>query len=230
MAEHIAQALTAMTGIPVSADATPQRALTQLPALLAGRVKGQPEAISRVAAAAQAAFAGLYDPQRPRAVMLFIGPTGVGKTELAATLAEVLFGTGQFLRLDMAEFGEAHTDARLIGSPPGYVGHEHGGELTDWLREHPHSLVLLDEVDKAHARIMDLLLGLLDAGRLTDGRGREVSGRDAIFILTANFPLHLASLSRPLGFVSSGHNSPKRSTDPHPTGGVHTRRICQPYR
>lgn len=205
--EHIAKALTTMTGIPVSADATPQQALTQLPALLEGRVKGQPEAISRVAAAAQAAFAGLYDPQRPRAVMLFIGPTGVGKTELAATLADILFGTGQFLRLDMGEFGEAHTDARLIGSPPGYVGHEHGGELTDWLREHPHSLVLLDEVDKAHARIMDLLLGLLDAGRLTDGRGREVSGRDAIFILTANFPLRLASLSRPLGFVSSGRNS-----------------------
>lgn len=202
--DHIAQAITSMTGIPVSAEQASQNAVLDLLRTLEARVKGQTVALQRVTTTVQSGFAGLHDPDRPRAIMLFLGPTGVGKTETARTVADALFGQERFLQIDLTEFSEAHSKARLIGSPPGYVGHETGGQLTSWLQNHPHSLVLLDEVDKAHRDVLDLLLQLFSSGRITDGRSRVVSGREAIFIMTANPPVREGLTSGPLGFNLRG--------------------------
>jgi ATP-dependent Clp protease ATP-binding subunit ClpA len=144
------------------------------------------------------ARAGLANPRRPLGVFLFAGPTGVGKTELALALAEALFDDEKaILRLDMSEYLEKHQVARLIGSPPGYVGYEEEGQLTDWLRRHPYTIVLLDEIEKAHADVQHLFLQLFDAGRLTDGRGRLADGRNAIFIMTTNLGAREA-----MGFIT----------------------------
>jgi ATP-dependent Clp protease ATP-binding subunit ClpB len=151
------------------------------------RVVGQDEAIEAVANAVRAARAGLQDPNRPLGSFLFLGPTGVGKTELARALAEFLFDDERaMIRIDMSEYQERHTVSRLVGAPPGYVGFEEGGQLTEAVRRRPYSVVLLDEIEKAHTDVFNVLLQLLDDGRLTDGQGRTVDFRNTIVIMTSN--------------------------------------------
>jgi ATP-dependent Clp protease ATP-binding subunit ClpB len=151
------------------------------------RVVGQDEAVRAVSNAVRRARAGLQDPNRPLGSFIFLGPTGVGKTELARSLAEFLFDDEQaMVRIDMGEYQEKHTVSRLIGAPPGYVGYEEGGQLTEAVRRRPYSVVLLDEIEKAHPEVFNVLLQLLDDGRLTDGQGRTVSFRNVVVIMTSN--------------------------------------------
>jgi ATP-dependent Clp protease ATP-binding subunit ClpB len=151
------------------------------------RVVGQEEAVEAVANALRRARTGLQDPNRPIGSFVFLGPTGVGKTELARALAEFMFDDERALvRLDMPEYQERHTVARLVGAPPGYVGYEEGGQLTEAVRRRPYSVVLLDEIEKAHAEVFDVLLQILDDGRLTDGQGRTVDFRNTVIIMTSN--------------------------------------------
>src|SRR5471032_3389656 len=154
---------------------------------LARRVVGQEEAVHIVANAIRRSRAGLADPRRPNGSFLFLGPTGVGKTELCKALAEFLFDTeDSMVRIDMSEFMEKHSVARLIGAPPGYVGYEEGGVLTEAVRRRPYAVILLDEIEKAHPDVFDVLLQVLDDGRLTDGQGRTVDFRNTVIILTSN--------------------------------------------
>jgi ATP-dependent Clp protease ATP-binding subunit ClpB len=151
------------------------------------RVVGQDEAVEAVANALRRARTGLQDPNRPIGSFVFLGPTGVGKTELAKALAEFMFDDERaMVRLDMSEYQERHTVARLIGAPPGYVGYEEGGQLTEAVRRRPYSVVLLDEIEKAHNEVFDVLLQILDDGRLTDGQGRTVDFRNTVLIMTSN--------------------------------------------
>src|SRR5947209_1880699 len=151
------------------------------------RVVGQAEAVAAVANAIRRARAGLSDPNRPIGSFIFLGPTGVGKTELARALAEFLFDDERaMIRIDMSEYQERHTVSRLIGAPPGYVGYEEGGQLTEAVRRRPYSVVLLDEVEKAHQDAFNVLLQLLDDGRLTDGQGRTVDFRNTVVVMTSN--------------------------------------------
>jgi len=154
---------------------------------LGRRVKGQPEAISAVAEAVRLARAGLKKPGQPVGVFLFVGPSGTGKTELAKALAENLFhDERRLIRFDMSEFMEEHSVAKLIGSPPGYVGHNDGGQLSDAIRTHPYSVVLFDEIEKAHPKVLDLFLQIFDEGMLTDAQGRKCDFRESVIILTSN--------------------------------------------
>jgi ATP-dependent Clp protease ATP-binding subunit ClpB len=154
---------------------------------LGKRVIGQDEAVRAVSDAVRRTRAGIADPDRPTGSFLFLGPTGVGKTELAKALAEFLFDDERaMIRIDMSEYSEKHSVARLVGAPPGYVGYEEGGQLTEAVRRRPYSLVLLDEVEKAHPEVFDILLQVLDDGRLTDGQGRTVDFRNTILVLTSN--------------------------------------------
>ena len=154
---------------------------------LGRRLIGQREAVGAVSDAVRRARAGISDPDRPTGSFLFLGPTGVGKTELAKALADFLFDDERaMVRIDMSEYGEKHSVARLVGAPPGYVGYEEGGQLTEAVRRRPYSVVLLDEVEKAHPEVFDVLLQVLDDGRLTDGQGRTVDFRNTILILTSN--------------------------------------------
>jgi ATP-dependent Clp protease ATP-binding subunit ClpB len=151
------------------------------------RVIGQDEAVSAVANALRRARTGLQDPNRPIGSFVFLGPTGVGKTELARALAEFMFDDERaMVRLDMSEYQERHTVSRLVGAPPGYVGYDEGGQLTEAVRRRPYCVVLLDEIEKAHAEVFDVLLQVLDDGRLTDGQGRTVDFRNAVLIMTSN--------------------------------------------
>jgi ATP-dependent Clp protease ATP-binding subunit ClpB len=151
------------------------------------RVVGQDEAVEAVANALRRARTGLQDPNRPIGSFVFLGPTGVGKTELARALAEFMFDDEHaMVRLDMSEYQERHTVARLIGAPPGYVGYDEGGQLTEAVRRRPYSVILLDEIEKAHAEVFDVLLQVLDDGRLTDGQGRTVDFRNTVLIMTSN--------------------------------------------
>jgi ATP-dependent Clp protease ATP-binding subunit ClpB len=151
------------------------------------RVVGQAEAVEAVANALRRARTGLQDPNRPIGSFVFLGPTGVGKTELARALAEFMFDDDRaMVRLDMSEYQERHTVARLVGAPPGYVGYEEGGQLTEAVRRRPYSVVLLDEIEKAHPEVFDVLLQILDDGRLTDGQGRTVDFRNTVIIMTSN--------------------------------------------
>jgi ATP-dependent Clp protease ATP-binding subunit ClpB len=161
--------------------------LLHLEAELGRRVIGQRRAVASVADAVRRARAGVSDPDRPTGSCLFLGPTGVGKTELAKALADVLFDDPHaMVRIDMSEYGEKHSVARLLGAPPGYIGYEQGGQLTEAVRRRPYSVILLDEVEKAHPEVFDVLLQVLDDGRLTDGQGRTVDFRNVILVLTSN--------------------------------------------
>jgi len=188
----IAQVLSEKLGVPLEVitghlEGMSQSRLLEMEAFLKQRVIGQDEAVQRVCQRLLLAHAGLQQRRGPLGVFLFLGPTGVGKTELARSLATFLFGSdNDMIRLDMSEFMEQHSAAKLIGSPPGYIGHEEEGQLTGKLRSRPYSAVLLDEIEKAHPRVFDLFLQVFDEGRLTDARGRTADARHAIFILTSN--------------------------------------------
>jgi ATP-dependent Clp protease ATP-binding subunit ClpC len=186
--EDIAEIVSRATGIPVSQLTQEERdRLLKLEERLHERVIGQEEAVEAVAEAVRRARAGLGDPNRPVGSFLFLGPTGVGKTELARTLAEVLFGDEDVvIRLDMSEYQERHTVSRLVGAPPGYVGYEEAGQLTEAVRRKPYSIVLLDEIEKAHTDVFNLLLQILDDGRLTDAQGRTVDFKHTVVIMTSN--------------------------------------------
>ncbi|MEY4194529.1 MAG: hypothetical protein RLZZ226_897 [Pseudomonadota bacterium] len=186
--EEIAEVISKWTGIPISKMLEGEREkLLQMEAALAQRVVGQQEAIRAVSDAIRRARAGLADPRRPNGSFLFLGPTGVGKTELCKALAGFLFDTDEaMVRIDMSEFMEKHSVARLIGAPPGYVGYEEGGYLTETVRRRPYSVILLDEVEKAHPDVFNILLQVLDDGRLTDGHGRTVDFRNTVIVMTSN--------------------------------------------
>jgi ATP-dependent Clp protease ATP-binding subunit ClpB len=186
--EDIAAVIAAWTGIPVGRLMQGEtEKLLNLEAELGKRLIGQKRAVGAVADAVRRSRAGISDPNRPTGSFLFLGPTGVGKTELAKALAEFLFDDEHaMVRIDMSEYGEKHTVSRLVGAPPGYVGYEQGGQLTEAVRRRPYSVILLDEVEKAHPEVFDILLQVLDDGRLTDGQGRTVDFRNTILILTSN--------------------------------------------
>src|SRR5215213_622751 len=187
-AEDIAEVVSRATGIPVSQLTQEERErLMRLEEQLHERVVGQEEAVSVIAEAIRRARAGLSDPNRPIGSFLFLGPTGVGKTELARTLAEALFGEeAAMVRIDMSEFQERHTVSRLVGAPPGYVGYEEAGQLTESVRRRPYSVLLLDEIEKAHPDVFNILLQILDDGRLTDAQGRTVDFKQTVIIMTSN--------------------------------------------
>jgi ATP-dependent Clp protease ATP-binding subunit ClpB len=186
--EEVAEVVAEWTGIPVSKLLEGEREkLLRMEEALHRRVVGQDEAVEAVSNAVRRARAGLQDPNRPIGTFIFLGPTGVGKTELARALAEFLFDTQEaMVRIDMSEYQERHTVSRLIGAPPGYVGYEEGGQLTEAVRRRPYSVVLFDEIEKAHTEVFNTLLQLLDEGRLTDGHGRTVDFRNTIVIMTSN--------------------------------------------
>ncbi|MEZ5234151.1 MAG: ATP-dependent chaperone ClpB [Acidimicrobiales bacterium] len=197
--EDIAEVVSRWTGVPVSRLMEGEvHKLVRLEDVLHERVVGQDEAVSAVANAIRRSRAGLSDPHRPIGSFLFLGPTGVGKTELARTLAEFLFDDERaMVRIDMSEYMEKHAVARLIGAPPGYVGYDQGGQLTEAVRRRPYSVILLDEVEKAHPEVFNVLLQLLDDGRLTDGQGRTVSFANAVVIMTSNIPGEPGDFFRP---------------------------------
>jgi ATP-dependent Clp protease ATP-binding subunit ClpC len=188
-AEDIAEVVSRATGIPVSQLTEEERErLLRLEGQLHERIVGQEEAVEAVAEAIRRARAGLSDPNRPIGSFLFLGPTGVGKTELSRALADALFGDeAATVRIDMSEFQEKHTVSRLVGAPPGYVGYEEAGQLTEAVRRRPYSVLLLDEIEKAHQDVFNVLLQILDDGRLTDAQGRTVDFKNAVVIMTSNF-------------------------------------------
>ncbi len=191
-ADDIADVISRRTGIPVSQlTAGEKERLLKLEEEMHARIVGQDEAVTAVSRAVRRSRAGMGDPDRPVGSFLFLGPTGVGKTELAKTLAELLFGEeNRMIRFDMSEFQEKHTVARLVGAPPGYVGYEEAGQLTEKVRRQPYSVVLFDEVEKAHPDVFNTLLQILDDGRLTDGQGRTVDFRHCVVIMTSNIGAH----------------------------------------
>ncbi|MBV8719148.1 MAG: ATP-dependent Clp protease ATP-binding subunit [Chloroflexi bacterium] len=201
-AEDIAQVVAMWTGIPVMQIAEEESArLLKMEDALRERVKGQDEAVLTVAKAVRRARAGLGDPRRPNGAFIFLGPTGVGKTELVRALAEFMFGTEEsMVKIDMSEFMERHSVARLVGAPPGYIGYEEGGQLTEAVRRKPYSVVLLDEIEKAHPEVFNILLQIMDDGRLTDAKGRKVDFRNTIIIMTSNAGAELIRRETGLGF------------------------------
>lgn len=217
--EDIASVVAQWTGIPVSKIAHEEsESLLHLEEELHKRVIGQDEAVVAVSKAVRRARAGLKDPKRPIGSFLFLGPTGVGKTELARALAVALFGDETaMIRLDMSEYMEKHTVSRLVGAPPGYVGYEEGGQLTDAVRRKPYSVILLDEVEKAHADFFNILLQVLDDGRLTDSQGRTVDFRNTVIIMTSNLGAKALRKDSPeLGFLAAK----KADSNTEDTNGV----------
>ncbi len=200
--EEIAQIVASWTGVPVARlteDET--RRLLKLEEILHKRLIGQDEAVAAVSRAIRRAYAGLKDPKRPIGSFLFLGPTGVGKTELCRALGEALFGDeNAVIRIDMSEYMEKHSVSRMIGSPPGYIGHEEGGQLTEKVRRKPYAVILLDEVEKAHPDVFNLLLQMLEDGRLTDSKGRVVNFKNAILVMTSNIGASTISNEKRMGF------------------------------
>lgn len=200
--EDIAAVVSMWTGIPVSKLAQTESAkLLDLESTLHKRVIGQNEAVTAISRAVRRARAGLKDPKRPIGSFIFLGPTGVGKTELARALAESMFGDEEaMIRVDMSEYMERHSTSRLVGSPPGYVGHEEGGQLTEKVRRKPYSVILLDEIEKAHPDVFNILLQVLEDGRLTDSKGRTVDFRNTIVIMTSNVGAEALRKNKYVGF------------------------------
>ena len=201
--EDIAEVVSMWTGIPITrlAEEETER-LLQMEEELHKRIVGQDEAIVNISKAVRRARAGLKDPRHPIGVFLFLGPTGVGKTELVRALAEFMFGDeDNMIRLDMSEFQERHTVARLIGAPPGYVGYDEGGQLTEGVRRKNYCAILLDEIEKAHPEVFNILLQIFDAGQLTDARGRRVEFRNSIIIMTSNLGSDLIKRDMTMGFA-----------------------------
>jgi ATP-dependent Clp protease ATP-binding subunit ClpC len=225
----IADVVSRATGIPVAQLTEEERErLLRLEDHLHQRVIGQDEAVRAVAEAVRRSRSGLGDPGRPVGSFLFLGPTGVGKTELARALAEALFGAeNRMVRLDMSEFAERHTVSRLVGAPPGYVGYEEAGQLTEAVRRRPYSVVLLDEIEKAHPDVFNILLQVLDDGRLTDGQGRTVDFRNTVVIMTSNLGSDLISRT------TEGFGYPARAAaagDANPLAGQLMRRLRESFR
>jgi ATP-dependent Clp protease ATP-binding subunit ClpC len=211
--EDIAQVVSSWTGVPVSklAEEETER-LLKMEEILHDRVIGQSEAVTAISKAIRRARAGLKDPKRPIGSFIFLGPTGVGKTELARAVAETLFGDEDaIIRIDMSEYMEKHTTSRLVGSPPGYVGHEEGGQLTEKVRRKPYSVILLDEIEKAHPEVFNILLQVLEDGRLTDSKGRTVDFRNTVVIMTSNVGASTLKRNRSLGFAV--HNESQKYND-----------------
>ena len=206
--KDVARVVSQWTGVPVERVGTDnQQDILGLENNLRRRIVGQDEAVASVARALRRSRAGLGDPSRPLGVFMLLGPSGVGKTELCKALSESLFGSEESLiRIDMSEYSEEATASRLIGSPPGYVGHGEGGQLTDAVLKHPYSVVLFDEIEKAHPKIFSLLLQLLDDGQLTDSVGRKVNFRNTIVVMTSNAGVSF-DMEKRLGFVSAGENT-----------------------
>ena len=210
--DTIAQVVSGWTGIPVSRlEEEESQRLLKMEEVLHSRVVGQDKAVSAVSKAVRRSRAGLKDPKRPIGSFLFLGPTGVGKTELAKALAEALFGDEQsMIRLDMSEYMEKHTVSRLVGAPPGYVGYDEGGQLTEAVRRKPYSVILLDEIEKAHPDVFNMLLQVLDDGRLTDGQGRTVDFRNTVIIMTSNAGVKAAGMdSAAMGFLANNGKEEK---------------------
>jgi len=208
-AEDIATVVAEQTGIPVKqmTEAETTR-LLKMEEEISKRLIGQDEAVSSVSRAIRRARTGLRDPRRPIGSFLFMGPTGVGKTELARCLARFLFGRDDaMIRIDMSEFMERHEVSKLVGAPPGYVGHENGGKLTEQVRRKPYSVILFDEIEKAHPEIFNILLQVLDDGKLTDGQGRKVDFRNTVIIMTSNVGAKEAQQGNSLGFGASSIES-----------------------
>jgi ATP-dependent Clp protease ATP-binding subunit ClpB len=198
-AEDIAEVVSKWTGVPISRLIESEMTkLIHLEDSLHQRVIGQDEAVRAVANAVRRSRAGLSDPDRPIGSFMFLGPTGVGKTELARALAEYLFDDQRaMIRIDMSEYMEKHAVSRLIGAPPGYVGYDEGGQLTEAVRRRPYSVILLDEIEKAHSDVFNTLLQVLDDGRLTDGQGRTVDFTNTVLIMTSNLPGDPADYFKP---------------------------------
>ena len=203
--DDVAEVISMMTGIPVQkVNESESDKLTLLPTSLSGKVIGQDEAVKRVAKSIQRGRVGLKDPNRPIGTFLFVGPTGVGKSQLAKVLAKHMFQSEDALiRIDMSEYGEKISATRLVGSPPGYVGHEDGGQLTEKVRRKPYAVVLLDEIEKAHPEVFNLLLQVLDDGHLTDSHGRKVDFKNTIIIMTSNTgSRHVKDFGTGVGFLT----------------------------
>lgn len=208
--EEIARIIERWTGIPVAKLMEGEREkLLHLEDILHQRVVGQDEAVRLVSEAILRSRAGIADPDRPIGSFLFLGPTGVGKTELCKSLAEAMFGDeNAMIRIDMSEYMERHTVSRLIGSPPGYVGHEEGGQLTEKVRRKPYSVVLFDEIEKAHEDVWNILLQLLDDGRITDSQGRTVDFKNTVIVMTSNIGARsLTAMGSKLGFSAEERDS-----------------------
>lgn len=203
--EDIAQIVSSWTGIPVNKmEEGEAERLLNLEKILHERVVGQSEAVKAVSRAIRRAHSGLKDPKRPVGSFIFLGPTGVGKTELARALAAALFGQeDSMVRIDMSEYMERHAVSRLVGAPPGYVGYDEGGQLTEAVRRKPYSVVLLDEIEKAHPEVFNVLLQVLEDGRLTDGKGRTVDFRNAVLIMTSNVGVETIKRGSSLGFATA---------------------------
>ncbi len=204
--ENIAEIISNWTGVPLQQlEVEEMQRLLNLEDVLHKRVVGQDEAIRSVSKAIRRARSGLKDPRRPIGVFLFLGPTGVGKTELAKALASYLFGDETHLvRIDMNEYMEKFSVSRLVGAPPGYVGYEEGGQLTEIVRRRPYSVILLDEIEKAHPDVYNILLQIMDEGRLTDSQGRAVDFRNTIIIMTSNLGSEqISKTKRSMGFVEN---------------------------
>jgi ATP-dependent Clp protease ATP-binding subunit ClpB len=214
-AEDVAAIVSTWTGIPLARILQSEgEKLMQIEDILSKRVVGQREAIKAVAGALRRARAGLSDLNRPLGSFMFLGPTGVGKTELARSLAEFMFNDEKALvRIDMSEYMERHAVSRLIGSPPGYVGHEEGGQLTEVVRHRPYSIILFDEIEKAHPEVFNILLQILDNGRLTDSKGKLVNFKNAIIIMTSNVGSEYAKAISNMGFIVSAEELKEREED-----------------